>query len=536
MSERFRFYNYTISTDPHLLDEISHITPELHSMMETLHKKVQKGGEKNIRYVKKLIEQYPRVPQLKNYLSVAYMNSGMEEKGYEINDWVLEEHPDYLFGILNKAYEYYLKGEHEKMPQLLGENMELSELYPDRDVFHFTELMAYLKTTIHYFIGEKDWEEAQSRLELMKELDPTHPEITDAVNSLAYAVLDAGIKWNPEEEKTTIQPYFKSYDKSVQTNRPPEFHNPIINRLYESDFEIDRDVLTEILRLPRETAIRDLQKVLYDSICRYEYFNRQFEKGRIDEASLFFPIHAVFLLGEMEAGEALDDILETFRQGEEFVDFWYGDILLEVFWLPLYKLTRDNFDTFERFMLEPGIYTYAKSVISQAFFQCYLHHPEKRDGIVGWYEKILKAYNSADTDNLTDAALIGFIVCDVLEADFHELMPVINQLYDAGYVEEEIPGTKKEVERDFGKKNPNTWKNPILSIYEQYDEIVNNWYKWDEGAEEETFEEIRNWMGNDLTETEAENSPVRKQPKIGRNEPCPCGSGKKYKKCCGKNT
>ena len=22
--------------------------------------------------------------------------------------------------------------------------------------------------------------------------------------------------------------------------------------------------------------------------------------------------------------------------------------------------------------------------------------------------------------------------------------------------------------------------------------------------------------------------------KIGRNEPCPCGSGKKYKKCCGK--
>ena len=26
---------------------------------------------------------------------------------------------------------------------------------------------------------------------------------------------------------------------------------------------------------------------------------------------------------------------------------------------------------------------------------------------------------------------------------------------------------------------------------------------------------------------------VRVEPKIGRNEPCPCGSGKKYKKCCG---
>ena len=25
----------------------------------------------------------------------------------------------------------------------------------------------------------------------------------------------------------------------------------------------------------------------------------------------------------------------------------------------------------------------------------------------------------------------------------------------------------------------------------------------------------------------------REQPKVGRNDPCPCGSGKKYKKCCG---
>jgi len=28
--------------------------------------------------------------------------------------------------------------------------------------------------------------------------------------------------------------------------------------------------------------------------------------------------------------------------------------------------------------------------------------------------------------------------------------------------------------------------------------------------------------------------PFIRQPKIGRNDPCPCGSGKKYKKCCGK--
>jgi preprotein translocase subunit SecA len=29
---------------------------------------------------------------------------------------------------------------------------------------------------------------------------------------------------------------------------------------------------------------------------------------------------------------------------------------------------------------------------------------------------------------------------------------------------------------------------------------------------------------------------IRDTPKVGRNEPCPCGSGKKYKKCHGKGT
>jgi uncharacterized protein YecA (UPF0149 family) len=27
--------------------------------------------------------------------------------------------------------------------------------------------------------------------------------------------------------------------------------------------------------------------------------------------------------------------------------------------------------------------------------------------------------------------------------------------------------------------------------------------------------------------------PIHKDKEIGRNDPCPCGSGKKYKKCCG---
>jgi preprotein translocase subunit SecA len=36
-------------------------------------------------------------------------------------------------------------------------------------------------------------------------------------------------------------------------------------------------------------------------------------------------------------------------------------------------------------------------------------------------------------------------------------------------------------------------------------------------------------------EDEAPAQPVKAKQTVGRNDPCPCGSGKKYKKCCGRN-
>jgi preprotein translocase subunit SecA len=55
---------------------------------------------------------------------------------------------------------------------------------------------------------------------------------------------------------------------------------------------------------------------------------------------------------------------------------------------------------------------------------------------------------------------------------------------------------------------------------------------------EEEVEEIRRKQKQDYILSRGEDAPVsktikRSQVKVGRNDPCPCGSGKKYKKCCG---
>lgn len=48
-------------------------------------------------------------------------------------------------------------------------------------------------------------------------------------------------------------------------------------------------------------------------------------------------------------------------------------------------------------------------------------------------------------------------------------------------------------------------------------------------------EELRFMLLQEISEAELAVRKGKKPGKIGRNDPCPCGSGKKYKKCCGKN-
>ncbi|MEZ6129352.1 MAG: preprotein translocase subunit SecA [Planctomycetaceae bacterium] len=53
-------------------------------------------------------------------------------------------------------------------------------------------------------------------------------------------------------------------------------------------------------------------------------------------------------------------------------------------------------------------------------------------------------------------------------------------------------------------------------------------------AIEETTETHQTNAGEPGSERRAVNPIINDQPKVGRNDPCPCGSGKKYKKCHGK--
>lgn len=66
-----------------------------------------------------------------------------------------------------------------------------------------------------------------------------------------------------------------------------------------------------------------------------------------------------------------------------------------------------------------------------------------------------------------------------------------------------------------------------FNMLEAKADYLYNLPQWDSIFSVEKRKEIRKSWRDSKT--------IVKDKKIGRNDPCPCGSGKKYKKCCGKN-
>ncbi len=99
--------------------------------------------------------------------------------------------------------------------------------------------------------------------------------------------------------------------------------------------------------------------------------------------------------------------------------------------------------------------------------------------------------------------------------------------------------------RGYGQKDPLIeYKREGFQLFNDLidrikEQIVQHLFMVQEYREEEEREKRRRVRVQRTIDQSARASgkqtPIqRKAPKVGRNEPCPCGSGKKYKKCCGK--
>ncbi len=520
MYSQYKVSGYNITTDPGFQNNRFGNKEEVIQQFNELYIECQnKKNKKIIGRLTSLIEKYPQSPQLKNFLSAAYHARGNYKKALEVNNWTMADHPDYLFAKLNVAHNYMNAGVPAKVPEILGEAMEIKELYPGRDLFHLAEVTGFYKAVIRYFAFIKNWDLAENRFEVLKEIAPTHPDTEAAEVYLFSGRMEKNFNRWKEEDASKISVRSVKPVPASKESRAPVFNHIEIDNLYNYGLAILHENLREILALPRNTVIEDLEKVLLDSIERYQHF----KKSGFEEDTHNFPLHALCLLGELKAEDSLEAVLDFLKNDDEVLEFWFGDHITSTIWLPIYLIAQNNQEALHQFLLEPGVSTYSKTAVSEALIQMALHAPEKRNEILSIYTDVFICFNNATpNDNFIDSDLLGLLIGDMINAGFKEMLPLIKKLYDKGYVSLTINGAYDEAESYFNKPLNNNGKRKIENIFNLYTTIINTWSGYSEDEE---------YFGDDYFDDDEIQTPAV-SVKIGRNDPCPCGSGKKYKKCC----
>lgn len=517
--------NYTITEDPTFFDNDNEITQELRIQLEKCYELALSGKKSGSKIIQQQIEKFPDSPQLKNYLSVWYSNVGDIEKSYETNKWIVAEHPDYIFGKFNLVNEFFKNKASEKIPEILGKEMNLKALYPERDTFHIDEVTGFFSLAAKYYGAINKIEEAESQLKKLEEIAPDFQITSDTRLQLLTARMKHGFEFFQEREKGKIRVDVNTQHPLNHIENPPIFIHKEIEQLYQKGLYIEKEVLAKILSLPRISLLKDLEQVLEDSIKRHHFFSEKAEEEGWNEETMNFVIHAFFLLGELEAAEIFDSMLLVLEQSEEYLQFYFGDFLTELAWEPIYKAGKNELELLEEFVCEPGTYTYAKTEISKVIEQIALHHPDRKNEAVSWFRSVFDFYSKSEIeDNVIDGDTIGLMICNCIDFEAKELLPEIKKLFELNYVALNICGTYKDVESAFQKPSKFNRTQGLLGIIDRYEEVTSTWSGYNEKQ--------TNTNHFHAYDSLPAIQPVRSEPKIGRNASCPCGSSKKYKKCC----
>jgi tetratricopeptide (TPR) repeat protein len=152
---------YEITSEPILDRGYKRLPKEVKEAITRLHDESQRRPREAIPELLELIEKYPDVPILYNYLSIAYSMSGQPEKSEVVVRENYQRNPDYLFARLNYAEICLARGDYKEVAEILEHKFDLKLLYPERKRFHISEVVNFMGIVGIYFfeIGKRDMAE-----------------------------------------------------------------------------------------------------------------------------------------------------------------------------------------------------------------------------------------------------------------------------------------------------------------------------------------------------------------------------------------
>jgi hypothetical protein len=240
----------------------------------------------------------------------------------------------------------------------------------------------------------------------------------------------------------------------------------------------------------------------------------------------------MFLLAQFRETRAHPLMVKIAELPGDLLDSLFGDFVTEGYGKALASTCGGNLAGIESIVENANADEWVRGAALSALVTLVASGIKTREEILAYFTRLFRG-------GLTDTNRIVWsdLVCFSTDLYATELLADIEKTYERDLVDRGIIRLE-DVERDFARGED--WalnrltNDPHRKLIQDTVKEYGSWscFHRDEGDRADKTTEVfeppeETWSGSI--------APYRRDsPKIGRNEPCPCGSGKKYKRCCGR--
>jgi hypothetical protein len=239
-------------------------------------------------------------------------------------------------------------------------------------------------------------------------------------------------------------------------------------------------------------------------------------------------IYAMYMLAQFREAAAYPLLVDFVSTPGEIVMELTGDVVTEDLGRMLASLCYGDLGPIKRLIEDPEVNEWVRSAALDALVDLYAEGQLEREKIIEYLKELFLLKVERKPSYIWSAMVNT--ACDLYP---EELIEEIQRAYGEGLVNPGDIGfdnVKRTLAKGKEKQLEDTQRCRKGLIGNVLDEI-GWWACFRESDEEDSLDRDPFEVGDDFW-LPAVKKVVCPGPKIGRNDPCPCGSGKKYKKCC----
>lgn len=232
----------------------------------------------------------------------------------------------------------------------------------------------------------------------------------------------------------------------------------------------------------------------------------------------------VYLLAQFREAGAYPLICRLVSAWEGSAFFHLGDIVTEGLSRILASVCQGDTTLIKRLVESNGVNPYVRSAALHSLITLYSEQALSRDDLLSYFKNMFRLHPIREPNLIWNS----LVICSEAMR-FSELLPDIRQAYKEGLATNRFAALK-DVE---------------VEIETEYDDLRR--LSYDKHYITDTIADLKGWAAFQEAYLKPADAPyddddyfhisapvINQAAKVGRNEPCPCGSGKKFKKCCGR--